>query len=700
MFLLQVSYIFLSQHSSRSGQQLRSGLSIVYSLTSIPILHTTTHDNMDGSETSRRDSMNSPPMAPPPPPSAQRQRQRTYARCNGQVLPESQFQQLFSHAMTTKKQGGNVPQHLQHEIMWMLSQHHPNHKLLGGKRVPPPAHADPKVLQRMGYSAQICQQQQQRQQLQRQQQQQQQRPPNAMSPNMIPSDSVIAARRAGTPMTIDPSLANASTGVGPQVRGPSVQTSSQRPQGTGFLPAQSSPLMTPTGPMDSPLGRPASRASAIAPYGHGLGSSAQPSLVQMERSHGARSPPALHHNPIPQSPSQFSPSRAQAARPSGTSPYPSPALTLSSSKRSPPTPSKMPQGPAPRLGVFYPPDPQTAGVQRNVSQPQHNKQGNPQAEAKVNNEGDRLPTDVADKDVQPKSRAQHVISLDQMVAIALQNLQMFHPQHYSQTAAWLGRNPSKEKKESILQQLKEFKQARAEKRARLQQHRPSSASQQGEVIDLTRRKRKEPPTAAHQPRSKRQLIDLTEDEPPRKQVARREQLAQREPQPPVALTTIGGFEIDVVPIPEHIATDNLRAHALIHGVNIHDVELNDTIYHDQMAHISQHSSQQDAISRLDPSSQALRRMKKANLEQKLPIYEAEPSIAAAARKVKSGRFDFSWSAENEKLLAPVPDEEFIRMGCTRDEDGLWRGPSLLIITEERANVEWELVGQGHRDCVS
>jgi hypothetical protein len=297
---------------------------------------------------------------------------------------------------------------------------------------------------------------------------------------------------------------------------------------------------------------------------------------------------------------------------------------------------------------------------------------------------------------QPMSGAHQVQSLDQMVNTGLKKLQRVLPDMYSQTVTWLGSNPTTERKKSFMKQLTSLEQALANKRVKAQQPRAISASQQGGVINLTRSKRKEPPTTVMQPISKRRHIDLTIDEVPRVRLPRREQVSERGTQAPVSLKTPGGQSISVVPVPEHIAPGALYAHALIHHVNLHEVELNDTIYHDKMAHISEHSSQHAVISRLDPTPQVLRRMKKANSEQQLPVYKAEPNIAAAVCKVKSGKFNFSWSAENEELLRPTSDEELVRIGCTRDEDGHWRAPSAESVTQERANLEWELLAQEDR----
>jgi hypothetical protein len=417
----------------------------------------------------------------------------------------------------------------------------------------------------------------QRQQQQQRQREQQQRAPNAMSPNMIPSDSVMEARRAGIPMTIDPALANASAGMGPQSWRPSAQMSPQRPSSAAFSPAQPSPYM-----------------------------------------------------------------------------------------------------PSPGLG------PRPASAQSIVSsQPQYSKQAQAQHQP---------------QSAQSMSGAHRALSLDQMVDTGLKRVEHFWPSENPRTMEWLGSNPTIERKKDFLKQLNARMQVMVAKRPKAQQARAMSLS--GNVIDLTRNKHKEPPTAAQQSISERQQIDLTIDKVPRVKLPRQEQVSERgRLQAPVSLKTPGGQNINVVPVPEHIAPDALCSHAQIHGVNMHNVELNDTIYHDQTALISQHSAErQAAIASLDPSPEELRSMKKADAEQQLPIYtfEAEPTIATAARKVKSGTFNFSWSAENEELSRPASDEELVRIGCKEDEDGRWRAPSAESVTQERANLEWELLGQGDR----
>jgi hypothetical protein len=70
-------------------------------------------------------------------------------------------------------------------------------------------------------------------------------------------------------------------------------------------------------------------------------------------------------------------------------------------------------------------------------------------------------------------------------------------------------------------------------------------------------------------------------------------------------------------------------------------------------------------------------------------FEPDPSVAAAREKVKSGKYDFSWSEENEELSRPPSDGELSRMGCTREKDG-WRAPSPEGLTQERADLEWAM----------
>jgi hypothetical protein len=101
-----------------------------------------------------------------------------------------------------------------------------------------------------------------------------------------------------------------------------------------------------------------------------------------------------------------------------------------------------------------------------------------------------------------------------------------------------------------------------------------------------------------------------------------------------------------------------------------------------------------------PDSAAMRRMSitvpqptrsPGPVRQCIPTYVPEPAVAAAVNKVRSGRFDFTFSGNTFTEPSPPSDETLLKLGCTRSEDGMFRAPEEATMSEERADLEWALL---------
>lgn len=281
-----------------------------------------------------------------------------------------------------------------------------------------------------------------------------------------------------------------------------------------------------------------------------------------------------------------------------------------------------------------------------------------------------------------------------------------NPEAFAGAVKFLGDQPDIAKKWEFYKGIQERSKAIAEAKANAQQqraqqlqvlqsqaqqpqaHQPRAHQSQGhqarlhqarEVIELTSKKRKEPPTASKQPPKKRQIVDLTQP--------RRKQFSNHEPKVPVLLDAPGGDKIGVIPIPELAATDGLQAHATIFGVDAHDLELNDPIF----------ARVQNSTPAPLPSSNRLARpdvnlvpAPKMHPDQDITVWIPDTEVAAAKAKIKSKGYDFTWSNGIVDDVEPVRDELLVAIGCKKEEDGLWRAPP-SVASEEKANVDWSMI---------
>jgi hypothetical protein len=591
-----------------------------------------------------------------------------------------EFADFIEPILEALAMGKSQNRQLAHEALWMLQRHVPNHPMVAGKNILVPIQTQPKALRLLGWPDDRIQEHRQRQRNYMQDaQQRQQRAPQAMSPDVIPSGAKTAGHRAGRPTFIDPKLANAAAGIGPRQWKPgmqsagspsrlvSMQSSSPRPtRSTGSRAPYGQPVRsTLVGErMPSAIPQsPSSQARIGQPQNTRITSANPQSPLVRLPSHAsmvARMPSAVPQSPVARSPSQARTDPPQGLRILSGAPDGTPVRPPSHVRMVRPQGKLIPPGVTSNSGPFMWP----------------NDQGLPPRPAPTPTVGlfppplSRSTTGQSDapRRRSPMDQAQKTAYLDQKIEEGLRKLQRVYPEACTQTRAWLGQKQGFERKRKLLEQLQFLEQKQ------------KRAAQQGQVMRMTSKKRKDHPNAAEQSHPKRQVIDLT--------LPSREQLSQREPHPPISFQTPSGTQINVVPVPDLSGPDALHAHATLHGISMHDVELNPNIYSTLTARIFSHASTFNA----QFPERILRPKYKVHPDQKLTIWEAEPSIADAIRKVKTGGFDWKWSEGREEDLEDVEEEVLRDMGCMKEEGG-WRAPELRKWSEERAVVDWELRGK-------
>jgi hypothetical protein len=205
---------------------------------------------------------------------------------------------------------------------------------------------------------------------------------------------------------------------------------------------------------------------------------------------------------------------------------------------------------------------------------------------------------------------------------------------------------------------------------------------------ITKKKRKEPSTPSKMPSSKRQVIDLTDDsdqdptdathQPRTMQVA-----------PSVVYKNPTSSAIPDVLI-SNDGNDALHSHTTTHGVHMSDVELDNSTRRNTMNWAQQRKDLRAASCLLNPSEVHLRRMARVNAQELIPTYIAEPTVAAAYNKVRSGQLDFTFEAIHVPETTVPTTEEYLGMGCTLDADGSLRAPEDEVPSEECADLMWAL----------
>lgn len=167
--------------------------------------------SMSDAQPQRRD------INPMMPPSATPQAQRVFYTPRGEPKSTEELRVIIDQLKAAVREGRPVPSGKQHEVMWMVQQHHPDHPMLNGKQVSPPRGTLPYLLnlgQRNGQWAQ--------------------HPPQTSSPIMMPSSKGQPAS-SGTQcpqgMRIDPALAKSSMAMPRSALSPmQLQSSSGTPR--------------------------------------------------------------------------------------------------------------------------------------------------------------------------------------------------------------------------------------------------------------------------------------------------------------------------------------------------------------------------------------------------------------------------------------------------------------------------------------
>jgi hypothetical protein len=203
-----------------------------------------------------------------------------------------------------------------------------------------------------------------------------------------------------------------------------------------------------------------------------------------------------------------------------------------------------------------------------------------------------------------------------------------------------------------------------------------------------KKKRKLPSTAFEMPSPKRLVIDLTDDnkQDPTK--------ATHQPHTMQAAPSYVYKNLTSNAIPDVLISDDrddaLRNYALTHGVHMSNVELDDSTRRNTMNWIQQRKDDRAANCLLDPSAIQLQRMACANAQQAPATYVAEPTVAAAYRKVRSGQFDFTFEAIRVPETTLPTTEAYMEERCTLDADGKLRAPEDKEPGEERAELLWAI----------
>jgi hypothetical protein len=575
-----------------------------------------------------------------------------------------------------ERNGDDFPHHGHDEMMWMLHQHQPHHPLLKGSNCPPPPATIPQVLQRLGLLA-------------GQQQEQLQCLPHAFSPNMLPSSmaqaGTLATRQAAAGMSFHPELANASAAMNAQVLGSSGQMSMPLSARTPRMrsPSSGSPTAPTTryppalsltsqsqlqtgaslGPLSAQLAAPGPRApSFTAPYSFAVRSPSRPSPIKISQIAAAR-PPTPGYSPSP----------------APTLPATLPAKRMSFA-------AYGPTGPTGPTGSMLP---RPAGAFSKVDLP-HPDNGAPVPHVQE-------PTHMSTLDIRV---AQHLAKLepDRIEAVIIRLRK-----HPDQKASFVAQMDAKDKEMDGLM---------------LQQRLPHAVSVTSQRVSTkqpaepTSRKRKQPSTAVEKLPAGREVIDLTDDLPPQRKV-----LAATTDQPRTKRPRIGradnnklqGKQPSFLPmIPESRTLPSiglvdqalLHTQAVIHGVRMSDVEFSKNVHLGDMDWVQERKDARTATCLLNPSDTESRRMARVNAKAARPTYAPEPTIAVAADKVKSGNFDFTFSGNIFTEPPPPSTETLLETGCTITEHGMFRAPEEAVMSEERAQLEWDLLQILKMSCPS
>jgi hypothetical protein len=753
----------------------------------------------------RRGSSNSLQMPPQPspatgpqsamgPPHVPARSQRYYYSRKGKSYSESQFRNLLEQ-VKVRAQIGDLPREAFHEVMWMLQQIYPQHRLLKGRTWAPPPGTAPQVLRRLAQEAAGREHQQRQQHMQLR--------PNAFSPNMVPADmqqgvdsqaveqQVAAAHRridgqytaqTITSNVIDPRLAAPQapsqvidlTSRAPQMQPHIAQSQSNNSRLTNQPFVLSSTSLA--GHVRNPNGRailqphlpggiyspnfvpnlPAQEPSQAPPVGHteGVPSTLHSSEV---RSPSGPSPDTPKHSnrPIPSSlypisgplfspvfspvVGKFSDSSLVVPR-DGTRALLSTLLeaadptfirpTIPSWRKTTPAPNAAP-GTAPQMGFFAAPVSRPSSRQSKKARvPQRHLQinGNQSNIVQIQQQ-QQLPA-KSDQDNRPIKEVRSRISQSQdgvktkptlasMVGQALkvaQWLNLLDSAQAIEKAGQLRGDPAQQHRfiDDVRKAFETEKKSRAQRAA-------SQAASSNAVIDLTAsrsssNKRKEPPATVEQPAAKRQVIDLTEDDELVSQ-----QQTQRQSQPPrkhrgqpeqqvleditnvshinPSLTNVSQTKTSQAnasranvsqqnPVLVGLDDESSKIHPLHGDALTQGVCLVDIAYgHDYHAY-----PVEGYQCMLDPPEHVQERMRRKNAALKPDVYVPESTIATAYMKVKSGRYDDSYSGNNGGYIAPVDEKAWdnIDESVIRAADGSLRARGMATMTEEGATLEYEL----------
>jgi hypothetical protein len=603
------------------------------------------HSNMEGDAAEGRASATSPdkPLSPAAPMS-----QKVYTRPSGVKVTEEEFQHVLNQAQEHfRGVASPLEDPRYYETMWMLQQHHPRHELLRNLQLAaplaPPTRTILPVLIQLGLHDQP-----------------QRAPPHTMSPSLPPPGTPrrgpAAAQQMGQGMSIDPRLAGASTAFNSQGMG--------------------SPGLSHMQPVARPAGM-LPPSSAFSPQSATL----SPSTL----SHMSESPmqsPATHGNPMAwhraaNSPASFAASpRPDVRSPFQTSPY-TMGHTLAARDTPGPRPSPMPTlpqtqtiasrrgaatiggqaGTAARTNLLLPPFSQPTSAQGQPVPPQ------PRNGAQITDQnhdgqtaGLRMRVNDHLKKLDPETRGRVIGQLKSASAVIQFVTQM----------------DNQEKKLAAQQQATK------------------------ENAETTNKKRKEPATATEVPSTKRQVIDLTDDNEPQDQdpTDATHQPHIKSPAPRPVYTNPRSSAIPDVPRP---GQDDYMIHnqALLYGVQMIDVELDESTHLNVQNWVQKSKDARATNSSLDGSISLLHRQIRANFTRLRRTYSPEPTAAAAVKPKNHG---YTFSAIHVPEVTPPTTDEYIEMGCTADEDGNLRAPEEKVVSEERAQLEWDML-QEKAPCV-
>lgn len=588
----------------------------------------------------RCDSNGSPTMLPRSAPVSQ----PDFITPRGEPCSKETLISVLNRLHAAKAQGKQVSPGIEHEALWILQQRYPTHPVLQGRCIPPPKDTLPHlrhVGQRTGQAAPGQ--------------------PQASSPNMLP---LSMSRPAGHGaershgMTIDPALADSSmtrpqNAMSPMQMRPSSGTPGQGPASfssaaTSFV---RSPLQKPTPAL--------SRTPSAMSFTPG-----SPAAFVFQNDQSLRSPSKV---------SLYRPGQAQYSPPltpgrPAFSPAPGGA-SLSHRQNPPPPQNDYTAGSVSSRSMFAAPPSQPASAQPHSGQVQSSGQLNVSHAAHHEHVEDTSLTNAQQLQA-PEVQAM----IDARMPEALK---MCPTNATAQYVEWMGND---------YQRKMQFVQAVMEKCRRMKQRNAQASNAPRTALQVDSRrtasgpagnKRKGPHTAVEQPKSKRRIVDLTEDDPP----------SVSPPSGPIKNP----------PIPTHLiprpANADAHEHALEHGVYLPDLCLRTYSKREfNCAKLVHRQHIHNALSALDPVPQNLkdlvRSAKKMVAQTAVPATDATTAMEDV--RVEPG------DVLSESAATGTASSSFEQPSMQEDDsvrgDRSSSSPEVIMgtLSEQRADLEYEL----------